>query len=222
MKQFSLLTFTVLICTLAQAQIKKGDIVLGGNLYYSNQTQTISSGNGSPYSTKYQSITIAPSFGKVVKDNLVLGFDVAYTYDNSNDGQGDKTNGNGFAAGIFLRKYRSIGNGFYLFGQTRLSGNYLHSAQDEPANNNVITSNVTDSYGFNLQFFPGIAYAINQKWQLELALTNFFAVNYTHTKQNLTYTNQPDYHYSGSTFGAASSLTGNNTYTIGLRYFIGS
>ena len=221
MKQFSLLTFTLLICALAQAQIKQGDIVLGGNLGYTSQSWSTQYSTGSPSSTKNQTLTIAPSIGSVIKDNLVLGFDLAYSHSKTDGNPGESTSGNGFTGGIFLRKYRSLGNGFYLFGQARLTGNYMHTTQDNPGGSQI-TSDVTNQYGFGLQLFPGIAYALNSKWQLEMGLTNFFVINYTHSEQTQTYTNQQDWHNTGEYFSAQSSLTGATTFTIGLRYFIGS
>lgn len=221
MNQFSLLTFTVFICSLAQAQIKKGDLVLGGNLDYNNQKQTINYSGRDSSIYKYRTISIAPSFGKVIRDNLVLGFSIAYTYYRQDDNQGDVTRGNGFAGSVFLRKYKPLGNGFYLFGEASLGGNYTHTSLNQPGSNSLL-SQVTNDYGVTLNLFPGIAYAINPKWQLEMALTNFFVISYSHSKLTQSNPNQPDYHNTIDDFTAESAITGGDTFTIGLRYFIGN
>jgi len=221
MKKLYALVFTGFVCSIAHAQVKKGDIVLGGNLGYSNLSQSSDNNGSNLYSNKSDNLTIAPSFGRVIKDNLVLGFDIAYNYTKNSYAGGPNSNGNGFAAGVFLRKYRSLGNNFYLFGQSRLSGSYMHTAQDQQPGTQP-TRDVNNIYGFALQFFPGIAYALNAKWQLEAGLPNFFSVSYTNSKETETYTSQPDGHSNSHLFSFQSSITGSTALSVGLRYFIGN
>ena len=221
MKKLYALAFTVFVCSMAHAQVKKGDIVLGGNLGYNNQSQSIDNNGSGLYSNKSDNLTIAPSFGRVVKDNLVLGFDIAYNYTKSTYSSQQGSTGNGFAAGVFLRKYRPLGNNFYLFGQSRLSGSYMHTTLDQQPGSQPV-SDVNNIYGFTLQFFPGIAYALNAKWQLEAGLPNFFAISYSNSKDTQTFTAQPDSHNNLRTFSVQSSLTGSTALSVGLRYFIGN
>lgn len=221
MKKLYALAFTVFVCSVAHAQVKKGDILLGGNLTYFDQSQQQYSGNATPVTSTSRNLSIAPAFGKAIKDNLVLGFDIAYTNGKSGYTGTSSINSNGFSAGIFLRKYKLLGNGFFLFGQSRLGGSYTHSSQDEPQGNQP-TADVYNSYGFVLQFFPGIAYALNSKWQLEAGLPNFFGVSYSNSKETLSYSNQPDSHFNGHSFSLQSSITGSTALSVGLRYFIRS
>ena len=221
MKNLYLLAFIVLGYTAADAQIKKGETVLGGNLGYTDQSQSSGVNSSYPYKSTNRNLTLSPAFGKVIRDNLVLGFDISYTNSKSTyTGTPDNT-GNGFGAGIFIRKYRPLGNGFYLFGQSRLGFNYTHSSQAEPVGSSI-TRDVVNVYGATLQFFPGIAYSLNPRWQLEAGLPNFFSIGYSHTKETQSYAGQSaDFTNNGHLFSAQSSLTGSNSLTVGVRYFIG-
>ncbi|HEY4108342.1 hypothetical protein [Puia sp.] len=219
MKKLYVLFVTVCCCGAAHAQLKKGAIALGGNLSYSDATQT--SSNGTDYTYRTRGLSVAPAFGKMIKDNLMFGFDIDYTNTKYDYPMNQTNTANGFGAGIFIRKYKSLGNGFYLFGQSRLGGSYSHSGIDEPTGNEP-TRDVTNSYGFSLQFLPGIAYSLSRKWQLEAGLPNFFAVNYAHTTDTQSFTTQPDVVNKSSNFSIQSSLAGNNSLSVGLRYFIGN
>jgi hypothetical protein len=149
----------------------------------------------------------------------VLGFNIDYSHSKYSE-PGSSASGNGFGAGIFLRKYRLLGNGFYLFGETSLNGSYGHQAADEPAGNEPY-SNTTNTYQFNLRFFPGVAFALNPKWQIEAGLPSFFQIAYSHSKQTEKFTTGSDQYYISRGFVVQSSLTGNSTLSVGVRYFIG-
>ena len=207
----------LLIGFLSQAQINKGAILLGGNLYYNDLSQSSNAPNQPP--SKSTNLTFSPSFGKAVKDNLVLGFDITYGHTSTSQPQVYTQTSDAAGADFFIRKYKLLGNGFYLFGQSGIGGNYSHNSANDPG---TPTSTTTSGNGYNisLQIFPGIAYAINRKWQVELALPNFFAVNYYHTKETTSTTGQPDQTNTSSTFNLVSSLTGTNEFSVGLRYVI--
>ncbi len=172
--------------------------------------------------SKTSNLNIDPSFGKAIKDNLVLGFNIEYAHstNSSDEPNNGSVNGNGFGAGVFLRKYLPLGNHFYFFGQTALSGTYGHSHLNQAPGYQPVTD-VSNTSTFSLTFFPGIAYAINHKWQLETGLANFFGINYSHSKETQTYTGSPDQKNTFSSFSVASQLS-SSSFVVGVRYFIGS
>jgi hypothetical protein len=220
MKNFYLLVFAVLFCSLVRAQIKKGEIVLGGDVQYNDQSSN--DGSNQVYTNKNWGIN--PSIGKAIKDNLVLGLTISY--DHGTNAQGDPTSFTGssdlFGAGIFLRRYKPLGNNFYLFCQSMFSGSYSHGSSANPApNNNPSSQSDNKGVEVRLQIYPGISYAITRRWQLETGLPNFFVVDYTHSKSTTNITGQPDQNSSGHSFAISSSITGNNEFTVGVRYFIG-
>jgi hypothetical protein len=221
MKNFYLLIFAVLFCLLAQAQIKKGDIVLGGDIGYSDE----SGNNGAAPVYTNKNWNINPSVGRAFKDNFVLGLDISYSHGTS--AQGDPISYTSTAdvlgAGFFLRRYKPLGNNFYLFCQAMLDGSYSHGSSTSLVSGSNPSSGQSDNKGVEvrLQIYPGISYAINRHWQLETGLPNFFVVDYTHSKQTTMITGQPDQNSYSHSFGILSSLTGNNEFAVGVRYFIG-
>jgi hypothetical protein len=221
MKKMYVLLFTVLACSMARAQIKKGDILLGANLNYSSQDYSNNGAAINPYSTSYKTFGVGPSFGKAIKDNLVLGLDLGYTHYSASYSPGIATTGNGFNGGIFLRKYKPLGKNFYLFGEVALNGNYTHNSQAEQPGSQPSVDD-THTYGFSFQLFPGLAYVLGPKWQLEAEVPGFCSIAYSHSKQTYSYTGQPDQYYNSHDFSIASSFSGTNTITAGVRYLIGN
>ena len=226
MKSFYFLTFSVLLCSVARAQIAKGDIMLGGDIYYSNSGSSSTSGTPTvTYANKYTDLGINPSYGKAIKDNLVLGVNITYNHytnrDNSSNNSPEyNTSSNGFGAGVFIRQYKPLGNGFYLFGQAELDGAYSSGKLDDPTATNGYTKDDTKGYNFSLRLYPGIAYAINRRWQLETELAGFFAITYNHSKETSGYAGQPDVNSNSHNFDVSSSLTGGNSFVLGVRYWI--
>lgn len=223
MKIFYLLISAVLFCPLVQAQIKKGDIVLGGNVGYSDQS---SSANPFPANGgKSDNLSINPSIGKAIKDNMVVGIDLSYSrYTYSSGAPSITTSGvsNAYETGVFVRRYKPLGNNFFLFAQTTFMVNYFHGTSNTPAvNGNPGYENDDKSIGVGFQFYPGIAYAINRHWQLETELPNLFSASYNHSRFRTSTTGQPDQDGSSHSFTISSSLTGNNEFAVGVRYFIG-
>jgi hypothetical protein len=209
----------IVICSVAQAQVGKGAIIIGGNIAYQDQR---SDNPSATYLT--HDLNINPSIGKAIRTNLVLGIDLSYSHsisDYMNAGEPNDTQaGNSFYAGVFLRRYKLLGNGFYLFGQAEAGINYGHTSTDYPLNVPP-SSDKTNSYGIQLLLYPGIAYAINQHWQIETGLPNFFAVHYNHSSETAVVTGQSSQESKSHSLYISSSLGGTNAFTVGVRYFIG-
>src|ERR1700759_5458109 len=121
-----LLTVTLFISSslIVNAQFKKNDVLLGSQLSYSyNSSSTIvPSGyyNSSDQKMNYGNITI--SLGKSLNENTIVGIDLSYIPSSSNSYLGNGPSpvnyqSNGYSAGIFFRKYKSLGKDFFLFGQ---------------------------------------------------------------------------------------------------------
>jgi hypothetical protein len=100
MQKKILLSFfsVVIMAFLAAAQIKKGAILLGGQLGFSTQkTQTQNFPD-----TKISSINISPAYGKAIKDNLVTGVDVFIGYNKYQSiYAADKRTQNDYGLGFF-------------------------------------------------------------------------------------------------------------------------
>jgi len=126
---------------------------------------------------------------------------------------------NGGALGIFVRRYRPLGAGFPLFGQAELNGNYEHTNYTSPTANPA--DEHTNTYGLALTLYGGVVYTLNRRWQIETGFPSLLAISYSYTKQTQQFNSQPAESGSAHNFNFASSLTGNNAFTVGVRYFIG-
>jgi hypothetical protein len=205
MKIKSLLLLPFLsISIITSAQIQKGTIMIGGYLSYSSQK---SEANNS----KTHAFNISPGVGKAVKENLIVGIDVLYygASSESTFAPGSKSETNGFGGGIFLRKYATIAKNFYLFGQGRAGTSFLKEETSFPGN--AYTAKTTN---INLSAYPGVAYSITPKLQLEAGLPNLLYANYNTRKVSGTNADK------NTGFEVATSLSSGTPISIGLRVLL--
>ena len=199
------------------AQINKGTVWLGGQVGFStNNGQYLNSGINS---SKSNSLILAPAVGIAVKSNLIAGVDVLYEHDNYSaiyTNANNNNDNNNYGIGFFIRKYASLGKGFYLFGQGRLGTAYLTQSADQGSANSS-----TNSKGFNvgLGFYPGIAYQVSKHFQLETGFNNVFVMQYQYTdsKQMIT---GVSYESKSNSFSVGSSLSSLSSFMLGFRYLI--
>ncbi len=225
-KHFHLLIFFFLLALCSQAQIKKGDILLGGDIgFYSQKTDPGIQNNN--YLTKQTSLNLSPSIAKAIKNNLLAGIDLAYsgstTTQSSGVYGGSTLKVRTYGAGFFLRSYKPLGSGFSLFMQSRLGGSY--STQKNTYDNFPGNNSDLKGYSIDLGFYPGIAYAITKKVQLETGFQNILDVSYAHSKNTVvtdpatsTATSSKTNTFSLQS-GLSNSLAG---FVIGVRVLLGS
>ncbi len=177
------------------------------------------------------------SRGKFIKDNLLLSFNVGYTYsyrhlqsidinDHLNNTKSE-SNTNTASAGISLLKYKFITENFAVYFGPSLSmsysdgfekdeGNHSYYTYDSLGNSlvNIVpytTSAFQNSITTNINFNAGIVYLLNKN----LALTGrigFFSANYTASYYS-------NFGETQNSFGI--SLTPSfNAFGAGLVYFI--
>src|SRR5882757_9601242 len=108
-KHFYAMAIGLFTVCIANAQIKKGDVLLGGNLGFSKNSSTPAGMDGNDQTF----ISISPSFGKVVADNLLAGFNLNYAHSRSKSGNpgnpGQAANistQDTYGLGVFVRKYK--------------------------------------------------------------------------------------------------------------------
>jgi len=201
------------------AQFGKGTIWLGGQVgFYTNNAQTL---NGTNYSSKSNSLMLAPAVGIAVKNDLIEGVDVLYqhiSYSNNLDTfPSSNSHSNNYGIGFFVRKYASLGKGFYLFGQGRLGTTYLTQNSDQQ---NANSSYSSKGFNIGLGFYPGIAYQISKRFQLETGFNDLFVMQYQHTDYKETNTGSSSNESKSNSFSVGSSLSSLSSFTIGFRYLI--
>ena len=211
MKKSTLLLFGILfLASYAEAQIKKGTLFLGGGISAGIGKQETSTDQN-----KSDGISIYPAIGRAIKDNTVIGIKAGYTSNNQHVNQSSQFF-DAYSAGLFLRRYLGLGKSFYLFGEA--SVNYFHEKYKSapvPDYGNKSTSN-----GVSLDFLPGIAYAVNKRIHLELALNNL--VNFSMGKTRLEYYSNGVSSYSKSWNAQFSTnLSTSAPLSVGFRFVLG-
>jgi hypothetical protein len=200
-------TFISILCN---AQISKGSILLGGNFSLSNRkTENSVTPN---YFEKNQNFSITPSVGIALSQNTIVGTGLLYKHSSAKS-SGSEQKSNNYGISVFARQYFSLGKSFYLFGEGSLG--YIMGKQQFKQNNTVQAD--SKSKNINLIFYPGIAYALNKRFQLEAGLSNLLFIGYdvSHSKS----AGYPDT-YTTKIFNVGTSLSGAAQLTVGFRFII--
>lgn len=217
MKAIFLSTLALSLSLLSRAQIKKGDILLGGNLGFSSASPEPNDGTNAFNNAKNTFFNIRPTIGKAIKDNLVLGINLLYSYNRSTYAGANYYKMTGYGAGVFLRRYIPLGKGFYFFLQEEANASFYRQN-----NGNTTPGFKANETNLSLSFYPGVAYAIDRHWQIETGFPQLAALSYDHQKRADKVSGGPDLISKYNTFGISSSLSSTYQLTVGLRYFIGS
>src|SRR5262245_42137989 len=106
----------LLFTAAASAQIPQGTVYLGSSLNLSDHSTD--NGASKNHNSRYGFTLTA---GKFVKDNWLLGINGSYF---GTSGSNNVSKNTGWGAGVFVRKYKSLGKGFYFFGN--LAANYSY------------------------------------------------------------------------------------------------
>jgi hypothetical protein len=218
-KNFYLLLVFISASLISNAQIKQGTILLGGDIGIATENSSPAV-QGNAFQTKETNVSLAPSIGKAIKDNLVVGIDLNYS--NSGYVQGSPattTNTSGYGAGVFLRRYKYLGSRFYIFMQSNLDASYntlkaQNSNEPEPAQD-------SKGYTVSLGFYPGISYAITNCVQLETGFQNLLHAQYGHAKETDTDgTTAGENTFSTNNFSLGTSLNDElYGFVVGVRIF---
>lgn len=223
MKKILLSSLTVFIVFLShaqqsqQTQIKKGTVFIGGSIGFSKQSP--SNDNPNNYYQKSTNVNLFPSIGWAIKDNLVFGVTLGYGYQKNSQAPVDTlyNKNQTYSAGVFLRKYKYLGSGFSLFGQSNLFYTYGKTTNYDGSQFYQTYS----SYLFGLNFNPGVAYRINAHWQIETSLPNLGYINYGHQRlSNGLLPPSSDQPSASNTFSIGSSLSGIYQFSVGVQYII--
>ncbi|WP_343304539.1 outer membrane beta-barrel protein [Chitinophaga niabensis] len=144
----------------ANAQVKKGNILLGGNVAVSTSSEKVDGVDGKETSTSFG---ISPKVGYAVSDKWVVGVfaNTEFTTDKDRVGAVDvKTKNTSIAPGIFVRNYHNIGESkFAFFGEANVSYAFGQTKVEDTKTNkfNTIDANIV----------PGITYFVTKRFNVE-------------------------------------------------------
>ncbi|MGE8552644.1 MAG: outer membrane beta-barrel protein [Chryseobacterium jejuense] len=175
-----LLAGAVALFGLSNAQIAKGTTYISGQLGYS---QNENNNNN----VKIESFKVLPTVGYFVNTNLAVGLGVGYKNDNVKtvttigtttvDG---KETVSGFVVAPFVRKYWTVGEKLYIFGQLEVPMVFGQNKDESTSTTTVGGTTVTSStstkdnftsIGVNVK--PGLDYFLNKNWSIEATFGEF-------------------------------------------------
>lgn len=118
----------------------------------------------------------------------------------------------------FIKKYKLVGKGFYVFGDLR--GGYYYT---ENKNNNINISSVENTqktHTANVSIFPGIAYKWNNRFLLEVRTGDLISIGYSRSIDTNSGNNEK---FVSNNFSLNSSLGIGflQNFGIGVRWIIG-
>ncbi|MEJ5104189.1 MULTISPECIES: outer membrane beta-barrel protein [Chryseobacterium] len=180
-----LLAGAVALFGLSNAQIAKGTTYVSGQLGYSQNENNNTD-------TKIESFKVLPTVGYFVNTNLAVGLGVGYKNDNTKvttDGNliptgtfvnENKTTTSAFVVAPFVRKYWTIGEKLYIFGQLEVPMEFGQFKDEDKrtetvgsteAKTSTSTKDNFTSIGVNVK--PGLDYFLNKNWSIEATFGEF-------------------------------------------------
>lgn len=210
------------ISTASQAQIAKGTSLVGGSISFSSEKQENSNGTDV---TKNQGFGLSPSYGMAIRQNLVVGGDLYFSNTTNKITHtlygGSNMQNNAYGLGVFARQYRNLGkSGFYLFLQSRLGAD-LTSGKYTYTHPNNTQPRKSSGYNIGVSVYPGISYAVTQRFHIETGLNDLVYARYSGIKTTNTGTNAQVTNKS-SNFNIGASLGSTIQWSIGFRFLWGS
>jgi hypothetical protein len=190
-------------------QFKKGSTLLGGDISFSSQkTENLNSSSAD----KFHSFSISPVFAKAIKDNLFFGGSLRFESSKSTYMSNNVAEGQGFIAGVFVRKYKPIFGKFNAFVQAGINGGISKATSNQGINYDV------ESKGFRVyaSVTPGISVGVSKKLYLEAGFADIASLGYSSQKQTGT-SNGTGINMKTSSFNFSSSLS---TTSAGLFFGI--
>jgi hypothetical protein len=215
-------SFIIVICIgiNANAQIKKGSILLGGQVSYYN-SKSDNSFNLQP-DQKTTSGNFIISAGKAFKENSVFGIAIGYSsFSNKNNSVNPfKQDNNYYNISVFYRKYKSLGNGFSFFAEGGISYNNNKQKNDDSLH---LNSYEQTQSGIGFYLTPGISYQVCKKLQLEILIPNIVYANYSVTKSHSTSQPNPPQSSKTNSFSFNTSLSPSSSlgaFGVGFRFIL--
>lgn len=179
-----LLAGAVALFGLSNAQIAKGTAYISGQVGYSQEENNNND-------KKVESFKVIPTAGYFVGTNLAVGLGVGYKNDKTTTTttgtigsasfvSEDKDTTSAFVVAPFVRKYWTIADKLYIFGQLEVPMEFGQVKEEgvttTTVGSTVSTNSVSDkanytSIGVNIK--PGLDYFLNKNWSIEATFGEF-------------------------------------------------
>ncbi|MEJ0083282.1 MAG: hypothetical protein WDM78_20550 [Puia sp.] len=207
---------------IVNAQFKKNDILLGGQVSYTYYSTSITYSNViyPPGDSKNSNGNFTISAGKALNESTVFGINLSYlpySYINYPSLNGDillKFRTDGYSAGIFYRKYKSLGKEFFIFGEASASYGWSNSSGKDSIGQELISGS-TSIILANL--YPGIAYRVSKHFFLELSIPSLINIGYAKSN-NLSKEGSVSQTNKNEQFSISTSLSSNPFTALGIGF----
>ncbi|WP_312343079.1 outer membrane beta-barrel protein [Chryseobacterium binzhouense] len=163
-----LLAAAVVAFGLSNAQIAKGTTYVSGVVSYSSTEDNNED-------RKIDNFSVVPTVGYFVAPNLAIGAGLGYmsasdktTYNNGYE----KESISAFVAEPFVRKYWTLSEKLYIFGQLSVPMEFGNGKYEE-TDNNISTSEKVNYNSFGVSVKPGLDYFLNKNWTIEATIGEF-------------------------------------------------
>jgi hypothetical protein len=221
----TLLTATLLLTAyFGFAQFQKGNKVLGFGLGFSTYKGENQNNSNSPVN-KNQSFNFSTELGFATKQNALHGFFAGAGYGENKTESSQpiyslsKNQNQSFNVGYFTRRYKSLGKGFYVFGDLRGGYNYSEN-KNVNVNLNNRQENTQKTHTANISAFPGIAYKWSNRFLLEVRTGDLISLGYNRSI-NTNSSNNEKFVGNNFSFNSSIGLGFLNNIGIGARWIIG-
>jgi hypothetical protein len=178
MKKLFTLSLIVFAYTFqVSAQLKKGEVALGGTLSFNSATS-----DAGPNTAEYKatSISIMPQLGFGIGGNWILGFGAGFTdYKEKSTGglYGSEQTADIYTGGIFARKSFPIGERFGIFGQADAA---YDAGKGEYESGSSVSKQ--EFKRINLSVSPGAYLRASRRFIIE---TSIGGISYTQVKNKI-------------------------------------
>lgn len=212
-----------LISAWSHAQIRKGSLLFGGSIGYSSYDQTDLDDLYNKTDRKGSELLLSPSFAMAVAGNFFAGVDLTWekgknkiTYPN---GIKREANTKTIGGGIFVRKYWSVVNKLYIFGQGRVGY--------ESINDDLTSGDIANPVGYvkghNIEasVYPGLSFALSKKVHLESMFWNLINFKYTKANEYSKIQGNPETKLrSYNDLDVSSSFSNSSYFTLGVKVLL--
>ncbi|WEK70598.1 MAG: outer membrane beta-barrel protein [Candidatus Chryseobacterium colombiense] len=165
-----LLASAIALFGLSNAQIAQGTTYLSGTLNFAASEDNNTN-------VKTSDLKLVPTVGYFVGTNLAVGVGVGYASNvRKNEGATPETKSTVSAVVVepFVRKYWTLGDKFYFFGQ--LSVPMAFGTDKNEVSGFGSTKENFNSFGVSVK--PGLDYFLNKNWTLEATIGDFGYSNF--------------------------------------------
>jgi hypothetical protein len=225
MLKITTLFIATIFAVKANAQIKKGTLLLGGQIGANSSKLNIVNTSSlplGPQTIDYKSALLGVNIGTAFKENKIMGlnFNVLSQKEKTSYPVYDTTNTkvNIYQIGVFYRQYKKLGKDFYFYGQADLGATFGKGTR---VYNFSAYDYTTKQTGAFLAVSTGVSYAVLKKLHVELTLPNLLNLQFDNFKETNTYPNTRT--AESKQFSFNTILTSNNVIGnigIGFRLFL--